>query len=201
MPRKIQNDWTLRKLIQNTYAHQYSKTRFTYKIRDLVKVIRVEQVSVYNGKDPGKARTKFIITTRSTPQYYPYFTKKDKWGRTRQHQIRYKHEYAVTIQMDKLSIDVPFKGRVGAVGSWDFSAAGSPKKLPNGKIKEGTNYLRGINGDFWFRCSWVWQQEGILFGKNYAKGAPVKVNPNNIVFAPKHFLAVVQYLMEQGILK
>ena len=201
MPKKIQNNWTLRKLIQNTYAHQYSRSRFVYEMRDMVKVIRVEKVSVYDGKNPGTARTKFVITTRSTPQYYPYYTKKDAWGRTRQRQLRYQHQYAVTIQLDKLSIDVPFKGRVGAVGTWDFSKRGSPVKLPNGKIKEGTNYIKGINADFWFRCSWVWQQEGILFGRNYAKGAPIRVNPQQIVFAPKHFLAVVQYLMERGILK
>lgn len=201
MPSKIKNDWTLRKLIQNTYSHQYSKNRFIYKIRDKVKVIRIEKVSVYNGKSPGQSRTKFVISTRSTPQYYPYYTKKDSRGRTRQYQLRYKHEYSVTIQLDTLSIDVPFKGRVGSAAMWDFSLAGKSRKLPNGKIVEGTNVLKGINGDFWFRCSWLWQKEGILFGKNYANGAPVKANPNMIVFAPKHFLAVVQYLMETGKLK
>lgn len=200
MPRKIQNNWTLRKLIQNSYSHKYSRTRFIYKLRDMVKVVRIEKVAVYNGKNPGNARTKYVVTTRSTPQYYPYFTKKDAWGRTRQRQLKYHHEYSVIIQLDKLSLDVPFKGRVGSIGSWDFSPQGQSYRKGN-RLIEGTNYRKGINADFWFRCSWVWQQEGILFGRNYANGAPVKVNPNNIVFAPKHFLAVVQLLMERGILK
>ncbi|MGL5913508.1 MAG: hypothetical protein ACRCZB_05030 [Bacteroidales bacterium] len=201
MPRKISNEWTLKKLLQNTYAHDFSKTRYDYKIRDLVKAIRIEKVSVYDGKKLGEARTKFVVITRSTPQYAPYFTKKDSRGRPRTRQYRYKHEYQVTLQLDTLSLDVPFKGRVGAIGNWDFSNSGKSKKLKTGAIIEGTNIKRGLNGDFFFRCSYLWSKEGILFGRNYALTPPLSLNPDSIVFAPKHFLAVVQLLMERGILK
>lgn len=200
MPSPIQNVWTLKKLIQNTYAHKYSKSRFDYKIRDLVKVIQIRRITVYDGKQEGKAKTRYDIVTQSLPQYNPYFTVKDRWGRKRSMQRKYRHEYIVIIQLDTLSIDVPFKGRVGGLGKWDFSKAGQSYKKGN-RIIEGTNVQRGLNGDFFFRCSYLWSEAGILFGRNYATSAPTKTNPQGIIYAPKHFLAVVQYLMETGTLK
>ena len=99
----------------------------------------------------------------------------------------------------------PFKGRVGAQGRWDFSINGKPRKIKQGRnvrIIEGSNVTHGINGDFFFRCSYVWKKEEILFGRDWTNGLPlVKVNPHQICFAPKHFLAVVEYLMNRGILK
>jgi len=198
MPSPIQNNWTLAKLLQNTYRHQ--RNRFDYQIRDLVKVLRVEQVKVYDGKNPGEARTKYVIRTQSTPQYYPYLTKTDRWGRTRKRQFKYRHEYGVIIQLDRLSLNVPFKGRVGAVGMWDFGPGGKSRRV-NGMVIEGSNVKRGLNGDFWFREQFIWHKEGILFGRNYTNGPPRQVNPRNIVFAPKHFIACVQLLMMYGILK
>jgi hypothetical protein len=171
----------------------------------MVKVIRIEKMDVYDGKQPGQARTKFIIRTQSTPQYCPYYTKKDSRGRSRKRQMKYRHEYQVVIQLDKLSIDVPFKGRIGAMGRWDFGPNGKARKIKQGrnvKIIEGSNITRGLNGDFFFRCSYVWKKNGILFGRDWTNGQPpVRVNPKQIVFAPKHFLAVCSFLMERGILK
>jgi len=197
MPSPIQNDWTLKKLLQNTYQRQ--RNRYDYKIRDLVKVVRIEQVKVYDGKNPGEARTKYVIRTQSTPQYYPYLTKTDRWGRTRKRQMKYRHEYSVIIQLDKLSLNTPFKGRVGAIGKWDFGPNGRSRRI-NGLVIEGSNVRRGLNGDFFFRCEWLWRREGILFGRTWANGAPRNVNPRSIVFAPKHFIACVELLMLYGIL-
>jgi hypothetical protein len=119
--------------------------------------------------------------------------------------MKYRHQYQVVIQLDKLSIDVPFKGRVGSQGKWDFGPSGKARKIRQGrsiKIIEGSNVTRGLNGDFFFRNSYLWKREGILFGRDWTNGQPpIRVNPNMIVFAPKHFLAVVEYLMNQGILK
>jgi hypothetical protein len=204
MPSPIRNNWTLRKLIQNTHAHMETRTRFNYKQRDLVRVIRIERTDVYDGKQPGQARTKFTIRSQSTPQYWPYYTKKDSRGRPRKRQIKYKHEYAVIIQLDSLSIDVPFKGRTGSQGRWDFGPAGKPRKIKQGrnvKIIEGTNVTRGLNGDFFFRSEYVWKKAGILFGRDWTNGPPVRTNPKNIVFASKHFLACVEWLMNTGKLK
>lgn len=205
MPSPIRNNWTLRRLINSTYQHQETRTRFDYKQRDLVRVIRIEKTDVYDGKQPGQARTKFTIRTQSTPQYSPYYTKRDSRGRPRKRQMKYRHQYQVVIQLDKLSIDVPFKGRVGSQGKWDFGPSGKARKIRQGrsiKIIEGSNVTRGLNGDFFFRNSYLWKREGILFGRDWTNGQPpIRVNPNMIVFAPKHFLAVVEYLMNQGILK
>ena len=207
MPSPLRNPsgWTLRRLINNTYAHQESRTRFDYKQRDLVRVIRIEETHVYDGKQPGQARTKFIIRTQSTPQYSPYYTKKDSRGRHRKRQMKYRHQYQVVIQLDKLSIDLPFKGRVGAQGKWDFGPNGKTRKIKHGrnvKIIEGSNVTRGLNGDFWFRCMNLWAREEILFGRDWTnRQLPIHVNPKFIIFAPKHFLVLVEYLMNRGILK
>jgi hypothetical protein len=170
----------------------------------MVKAIQIEKTDVYDGKKPGQARTKFIIRTQSTPQYWPYYTKKDSRGRPRKRQIKYRHQYQVVIQLDKLSIDVPVKIRVGSQGRWDFSPAGKPHKIKQGrniKIIEGSNVIRGRNGDFFFRCEWVYHKEGILFGRNWTNGPPVHTNPRRIVFLPKHALAVIEFLMNTGKLK
>jgi hypothetical protein len=54
---------------------------------------------------------------------------------------------------------------------------------------------------FFFRSEYVWKKENILFGRCFANGPPVRTNPRNLVFASKHFLAVVSELMNRGILK
>lgn len=198
MASPIRNDWTLRKIVQNTYAHM--RNRFEYKQRDVVKRIIVRKVNQYNISKNQK-RTTFEIISSSFPNYWPYFTKTDSRGRPRQYQRTYRHQYDVIISLDRLSIDVPFKARVGTDRKWDFSKKARASKDKRGRVIESKNVLRGINGDFFFRCSWLWRQEGILFGRNYADGKPNIVNPKSIIFAPKHLLGVVEQLMLQGILK
>jgi len=205
MPSPIKNNWTLRRLINNTYAHKETRTRFDYKQRDMVKAIQIEKTKVYSGKNLGEARTKFVIRSESTPQYAPYYTKKDNRGRPRKRQLKYRHQYQIVIQLDELSIDVPFKGRTGAQGKWDFSHKGKAKRVGYGrntKIVEGSNVTRGLNGDFWFRSMSLWAREGILFGRDWTNGQlPAQVNPKFIIFADKHFLACIEYLMNRGFLK
>lgn len=198
MASPIQNRWTLKKILQNTYLQPGFRNRYDYKERDVIKRITIKEVKQYN-ISLNQVRTTFQIESSSYPQYYPYTTTKNLQNRRRQR--TYRHDYEVIIQLDRLSINVPFKARVGTSRKWDFSAAGKTKKSRTGRIIEGSNYKRGLNGDFWFRCSWVWQKEGILFGRNYANGAPKIVNKNNIVFAPKHFINVVEQLMNREILR
>jgi hypothetical protein len=59
----------------------------------MVKVIRIEKTDVYDGRMLGQARTKYTIRTQSTPQYYPYYTKRDARGRPRKKQMKFRHEY------------------------------------------------------------------------------------------------------------
>lgn len=205
MPRSIENEkgWTIRKLVQNTYTLMHN--RLDYMERDVLRSVVIKKVSVYDGKAPGKARTKYIIQTQSYPQYYPYYTRKDTRGRPRQYQRTYKHEYEVTIQMQTLSIDDPrIKLRTGSDGKWDFSLKGKAKTVGTGRNKriiEGSNIKRGLNGDFWFRLSWIRHEDGILFGRNYAGWFPKITNPHGIQFLTKHELRAIQFLMDKGIIK
>ena len=202
MPRSIQNPegWTLRKLIQNTMHHMGS--RYTYKERDVLKRVTVQKVSVYDGKNPGEARTKYILKTSSYPQYSPYFTRRDSRGRLRKTQRSFKHEYDVTIQLGSLSLDTDsIKLRTGADAKWDFSDAGKTKKDSRGRVREGSNVKRGLNGDHFFRLSAIRSDAGILFGRNFANGPPTKTNPHRIQFLTKHELRAVEFLINRGVIQ
>ena len=204
MPRSIRNEngWTLRKLVQNTYHNKH--TRFEYKERDVLRSVIIRKISVYKGKNPGEARTKFEITSRSYPQYKPYYTGKDNRNRPIRYQRTYRHEYDVILQMDSLSIDdTRIRLGTGADAKWDFSDKGKGTWTGKGRSKkyqEGSNIKRGINGDFFFRLEDVYQQNGILYGRNWTNGPSKKVNPHQLVFLDKHMLRTVEFLMNKGIL-
>ena len=202
MPDSIQNasGWTLRRLLQNTYFH--FPNRFEYARRDVLKSIRIKTVRVYGNLEPGQARTKYIIESSSYPQYAPYYTQYDSRGRPRSRQRSYKHYYDVTIQLDELSLDSDrVKLRTGADKKWRFGSDNRARKDSRGRVIEGTNQKLGINGDFFFRLSWVYREEGILFGRNWANGAPTKTNPNRVVFLDKHLINAVEQLVNRGILQ
>ena len=205
MPNTIRNTngWTIRKLIQNTYHHK--RNRIDNMNRDVLKSITIKKVSVYNGMKPGKDRTKFIVNSSSYPQYKPYYTGKDARGRSITKQRTYKHFYDVTIQMDSLSIDDDrIRLRTGSDTVWDFTEKGKNKTVGKGRSKrivEGINIKRGINGDFFFRLSWLYRENGILYGRNFANGPPLKVNPKNIIFLDKHMMHVLKILIDRGILQ
>lgn len=205
MPRSIKNPEgiTLRKLINNTVMLKHN--RIDYADRDVLRRIVIQKVSVYNGKDPGEARTKYVIKSFSYPQYYPYYTKTDNRGRPRTKQRTYKHEYTVTIQMDELSLDCDrIKLRTGADAKWDFSKEGQGHWEGTGRAKrykEGTNVKRGLNGDFFFRLSYLYSESGILFGRNFANGFPKKTNPNGILFLDKHMFNTLRILVNRGIIQ
>lgn len=60
----------------------------------------------------------------------------------------------------------------------------------------------GINGDFYFRCSYVWKKNGHLYGYSYPSNTPAPIrNKYNVVFFPKHFINVIETLANRKILK
>lgn len=178
------------------------QSRYEYAERDVLKSIKIQEVSVYDGKAPGKARTKYVIQSFSYPQYSPYYTPRDSRGRPRRSQRTYKHQYSVTIQLDSLSLDSDrFKIRTGSDKPWDFSPRGKSRKDSRGRIIEGTNVKNEINGDHFFRLSWIRKQAGILFGRNFANGPPNNVNPHQIQFLTKHELRVLEFLVNSGVLQ
>jgi len=179
--------------------------RFDYKERDVLKSVTVRAISVYDGKNPGQARTKYIIRSSSYPQYAPYYTKKDNRGRPIKYQRTYKHQYDVTIQLDRLSLDTDaIKLRTGSDAKWDFSESAKGFWTGKGRNKryiESKNVKRGINGDFFFRLEWLYYDVGILFGRNWTNGPPKKTNPNKIVFLDKHMLHTIEYLVNRGVIQ
>ena len=198
MPSPIANNWSLRKLIQATY--HFFPNRFDNKERDVLHSIRIQKISVYDGKEPGEARTKFVVQSSSFPQYYPYFTRHDSRGRLRTCQRTYRHQYDVTIQLERLSIDTPVKLRTGADRRWDFTPQARAHKDRAGRIIESKNVKNGINGDFFFRLEWIYAHEGILFGHDWTNGPPHETNPMGVPFLDKHCLNVVERLMNMGYL-
>jgi len=216
MPSPLQGKLTIRDLLRIT--HQYMGNRFDYAKRDFVKLIKIQKVSVYDGKAPGVVRTKFVVKSQSMPQYRPYFKGIDSRGRTRGFQRLIHHQYDVTISLDKLSINVPVKIRVGADKKMLFGpsvkaqfAAGQKLVMKGGKVirrakpgkmlRDDLNVLRGRNADFFFRLEWVYWENGILFGRNWAGWSPARSNPKKIPFLDKHALTVVLTLIKLGKLK
>ena len=195
--------WTIRKLIQNTYTNMHS--RIEYKDRDVLKYVYLAKVSVYDGKKPGEAKTKYVIHSFSYPQYYPYYTKKDNRNRPRKYQRTYKHKYDVTIQMKTLSLDeTDIKIRTGSDCKVDFSKEGRGHFTGKGRNKryiEGNNIKKGRNLDFFFRLEYLYSYLGILYGRNWTNGPALKANPKNIVFLDKHALSVLEYLVNRGIIQ
>lgn len=200
--------------------------RFEYRKRDVVKRIIVKEVREVNRHDiPGepRVRIKYMIQSKSWPQYYPYYTKKDSRGRERRYQRTTSHSYDLTLELPCLSINtVLWKGRVGSGKKWNTKPPQQHIKTiyPNNKRRWTSNRIAshkrkakyldagdynsqalGLNGDFIFRCSFAWWMHGHLFGRNYYGNIPASItNPKNVVFAPKHFLNMVDFLLQKGLL-
>jgi len=217
--------FTLKQILR--FTQQYVPNRFEFRKRDVVKSIRVKEVKVVERHDlPGepRIRTKYIIESKSWPQYYPYYTKKDAYGRKRSYQRTVAHHYDITLEIVKLSINTPeWKGRVGSGKKWDkkpnqtyiktiypenkarWTAVRKQSHKHRAKYLDVGDYnsrVLGLNGDFLFRCSFAWWFNKHLFGRNYFGNVPADItNPQSIVFSPKHFINIIDMLMQKGILK
>jgi hypothetical protein len=174
MASPLKGKWTLKLLMKHSYALKEGRERYDNMRDDRVHSVRIEKTDVYGERQEGEARTKYTIFSLSE-----------------------NSSYLVTLQLDRLSLNVPFKARTGAGGLWKNSknqkAQENPKSLPY------TAYR--ISPDFQFRLEYVFAEEGILFGRRWSKLPPVKTNPKKLVYMDKHFLSTVKYLMKMGILK
>jgi len=218
-------DITLKQLLKQTYA--YVENRYEYRKRDVVKRIIIKKVQEINRHDiPKNPRTytKYIIESKSYPQYPPYYTGKDSRGRSIQYQRTHSHFYDIVLEIDRLSLNTfNWKGRIGSGRVWVKSPSQNKiktiypknrkrwskeriekhkKKAPYLDVGDYNSQVKGINGDFIFRCAYAWHFHDHLWGRNYYGNVPArKMNPLNIMFAPKHFINVVDLLARQGILK
>ena len=117
MPDAIDGTFTIRQVL--FFTQQIKKNRFqTYK-RDVVKRIVVKKIQRYKADRPGGPTVLFQVESKSWPQYNPYYTRKDKRGRSRSYQRTTPHFYDCFLQLDRLSIDtVHWRGRVGSGKIW-----------------------------------------------------------------------------------
>lgn len=191
-------EWTLRRLLLNTFAHADVANRFDYKDRDVLRGIRIEKRTVHDGTSPSKSWVVYRVVSSSYPQYSPYLSSRNRQMGTMQR--RYRHSYEVVISLQRLSIDSPLKIRTGANRKWDFSPQARAKKMSNGVVRESLNVQRGLNGDHFLRLEWVRHEVGILFGRCYANGPPIHTNPQKIQFLTKHELRVIEQLINHNIL-
>lgn len=115
------------KITNKLYAN-----RFTYKDRDVVKRITIKEVKEVSRHDkPGQPRvyTKYVIESKSYPQYPPYLTRSDSRGRSRTYQRTISHEYDVVFEMDRLSINTKeWVSRVGSGKKWVTDPPGNQIK-------------------------------------------------------------------------
>jgi hypothetical protein len=69
-------------------------------------------------------------------------------------------------------------------------------------IGDYNSRVRGLNGDWIFRCDYAYFIHNHRFGKNYFGNKPAKItNPKNYVFFGKHQLNIIEKLLIMGILK
>ena len=221
----MEKSHTIKQILQVT--QQYAPNRYIYRKRDVVKKILIKEVIEVERHDlegEPRKRTKYVIESKSFPQYYPYFTQKDSRGRSRRYQRTTSHHYDINLEMDRLSINTYYwSGRLGSGKIWNTSPPQSQIKAiyPANKKrwsaqrkaahKRKAKYLdtgdynsqvNGINADFIFRCSYSWWLHGHLFSRNYFGNVPAQVtNPQSIMFLPKHMINLIEMLLQKGILK
>lgn len=116
----MSGDFTIKEVLQIT--NKFYRNRYTYKRRDVVKRIKILQVKQIERHDiPGEPRvyTKYVIESKSWPQYPPYYTRTDSRGRRRQYQRSIAHYYDVIFEMDRMSLNTKnWTGRVGSGKQW-----------------------------------------------------------------------------------
>lgn len=216
MANVITGSFTLKEVLQITKQSQF-ENRFDYKERDVLRSIKVQERVQLKPDRPNEPTVKYIIRTYSYPQYKPYLQK----GQTRQH--TYKHQYDSTLEMDRLSLNTTsWKYRLGSGKVWKEAPQNLIRSIykrnlkvwPKSRIEQHrkntkpyldsgdwNSRVQGINADWIFRCWYAYFLHGHGYGRNYYGNVPSSLNPKNIVFAPKHFIALLEVLMNKGILK
>ena len=197
---------------------QEYNNRFDFKERDVLKQVIIKQIKTLNPDRPKEPTIRYTVETRSYPNYPPYLKK----GKIVQRRIR--HEYEIIMELDKLSLKTKtWKVRLGSGKKWiekpsqsmihsiyrENLSHWSKERIASHRAKRGLyenvgDYnarVLGINGDWCFRCSYVFHHFGHHFGRNYWGFTPAHImNPDNIPFFPKHILRLIEFLMGRGIL-
>ncbi len=239
MGNVINGTYTIRQVMNFTRDSNF-KSRFDYKKRDRVKMVKIKTIKYFESDREGAPTILYEIMSKSTPQYKPYFTGKDSRGRKRKSQRKVKHDYETVLQMDRLSINTKnWRARVGTLKKIkpapqnqiqtihrETSAKWKKQSEKKFKLKKDqakwlketkenhrkkAKYLsdgdyqaqvHGLNLDFIYRCQFVYKINNHLYQLGgYIENRPSTLNPDNIVFFPKHLIAIIEVLMNNGVLK
>lgn len=218
MANKIDGTFSIGDVLILTKRHYGN--RFEYMKRDkIVGHVKIKKIVKLNPDRPDEPTVKYQVQTTSTPQYYPY-VKVPKSGRFKNRRLvtRTKHTYDITLEMDVLNLTTTsWRMRLGSEKKWvEFPPqrqirqiyAKTRKQWSKDRIKKQRDnrrlpinvgdwnaQIKGINGDFYFRCSGLYKSFGHLFGRSYESAG------SGTMFFPKHVLALILLLMERNILK
>lgn len=199
-------DITLRKLFLMTYDHPEYKNRIEFAERDcIIKSIKIKKVTTHS-----KYRTpthSLEITSTSFPNYAPYLKK----GKTKQRTTR--HTYPITMSFffpkksdQTITMDTPVQLRTGKGGSWpnertlkNLNKRIKSKDKPRGKyidLNDAVAQKYHINGDFYWRQSYIRSSLNCLPGRNYAPASSTTK-----LFLTKHEIAVLYAMAKQGVIE
>jgi len=217
MPNIIQGTFTIPEVFKLTKS--YYRSRFQNRKRDHVKMIRIRKITVFNKDRKLAPIVKYEIISQSTPKYGAYINSRNK-GRN------IKHQYDIIFEIDELKLTSKnWKIRLGTGKSWKNAPQNqidsiyrknlqrwSPERIQRHRQRrhryidsgDWNAQYQGLNGDFVFRCAWVYKLHGHLYDRMYGAAAqrpPVKMNPKKIMFFPKHIISFLEILMNRGIFK
>lgn len=197
-----------------------------YAVRDNIEVVVVKQIKQLKvstkDKEIGKPSKRFIISSKSNPQYMPYLkTISGLKNHKKMKQTRYEHFYDITLELeDSMTINSNFKIRVGSLKKWNPDPPQEEiRTIYKRNLKDWTKeeiekhkkkrrlYLdvgdwnsrkNGINGDFYFRLMPIYYANNMLIGRCWEtkelEGIPMP-------FFDKHTYNFVKRLIKSRIIK
>ncbi len=111
-------DFTIKQVLQFTKQSNTYNNRFEYAKRDKVKTLRIKEIKTLDPNRPGRIKTKYLIESRSKPNYYPYRyrSKKKDGSKGRYRRRNIEHQYDIVLEVDRLSINsINWRLRVGSL--------------------------------------------------------------------------------------
>ena len=219
--------YSIKQALAMTLRSKKFRTRFFNRDRDKVRLVSIQTVKSLNwhGKDR-QLSTYFEMQSRSVPKYYTKAMRKrvNFFGKI-------THTYDVFLKIDTLKVTEknwqaylgsarawqpnPPQDKIGSIyrknlAKWDAEKIRKHRKKRHPYVDVGdyNAQANGINGDFRFRCCFVYEKFGHLFHKRGIRlsaqeitKAPKITNPRQEFFLPKHLINLFETLIERGILK
>lgn len=219
--------YTIRQALAKTSKSLKFKNRFEYRERDSVRVIRIQKIHTMNWRGKNRQTSVYFeVVSQSVPKYY----KKEQMRRV-SFFGKIKHQYDVFFKINTMSIhDTSWQVYLGSARRWDSKPPQDKlvsiykenrEKWDADKIRKHKKHrhpyidvgdynaqVNGINGDFRFRCCYVYEKLGHLFHKRGIRlsameitKAPRVTNKRQELFLPKHIINLFETLIKKGHLK